>query len=138
GSTIARMRLHTVTNNDTWPNMIDAGNFGDNAVLHFWLHTENTQPILKLYIGGTGAANRRQLSGSDINTGGEWKLFAVRLNGFIPSISSIGSTFEFRFNTGSGVAEFPVKTNLDWIIVTDSVLTEFGAVDVTDLFDPAG
>lgn len=138
GSTIARMRLHNVTNNDTWPNMIDTGNFGDNPVLHFWINTESTEPILKIYIGGTGSANRRQLSGSDMNTGGDWKLYAVRLNGFIPSISTIGSTFEIRFNTGSGVTEFPVKVNMDWIIVTDSVLTEFGAIDVTDAFDAAG
>lgn len=138
GSTISRMRLHNETNNDTWPNMIDTGNFNDTPVLHFWMNTESTEPILKIYIGGTGSANRRQLSGSDINTGDNWQLFAVRLNGFIPTISSVGSTFEFRFNTGSGASEFPIKVNLDWIIVTDSVLTEFGAVDVTDLFDPAG
>lgn len=138
GSTIARMRLHNETNNDTWPNMIDAGNFGGSPILHFWLNTESTEPILKIYIGGTGSANRRQLSGSDMNTGGEWQLYAVRLNGFIPSISTIGSTFEIRFNTGSGVTEFPVKVNMDWIIVTDSVLTEFGAIDVTDAFGAAG
>lgn len=138
GSTIARMRLNAVTNNSTWSKMIDAGNFNDNAVLHFWMNTEGTEPILKLYIGGTGNANRRELTGPNANTGDNWKLFAVRLNGFIPSISSIGSTFEFRFNTGSGAKTLPIKVNLDWIIVTDSVLTEFGAVDVTDLFGAAG
>jgi len=137
GSTIARMKLHSVTTNDTWPNMIDSGNFGDNPVLHFWMNTENTEPILKIYIGGTAAANRRQLSGSDINTGDQWKLFAVRLKGFIPTISSVGSTFEIRFNTGSS-ASVPLKVNMDWIIVTDSVLTEFGAIDVTDAFGAAG
>jgi len=78
------------------------------------------------------------LKGANTNTGDTWQLFAVRLNGFIPSISSIGSTFEFRFNTGSGASSFPVSVNLDWIIVTDSVLTEFGAVDVTELFGAAG
>ncbi|WP_417198049.1 IPT/TIG domain-containing protein [Bizionia sp.] len=138
GSTIARMRLHNETVNDTWPNMIDAGNFGSNPVLHFWMNTEGTEPIFKIYIGGTSSANRRQLSGSDTNTGNGWQLFAVRLNGFIPSISSVGSTFEFRFNTGSGATDFPIKVNLDWIIVTDSVLTEFGAIDVTDQFGSAG
>lgn len=138
GSTIARMKLHSVTANDTWSTILDSGNFNDTPVLHFWMNTESTEPILKLYIGGTASANRRQLTGEDINTGGNWQLFAVRLNGFIPSISSVGSTFEVRFNTGSSAAVFPVKVNMDWIIVTDSVLTEFGAVDVTDLFDPAG
>ena len=138
GSTIARMRLNRETNNDTWSNILDAGNFNDSPVLHFWMNTENTEPIFKIYIGGTASENRRQLSGSDLNTGDNWQLFAVRLKGFIPSISEVGSTIEFRLNTGSGASTFPVSVNLDWIIVTDSVLTEFGAVDVTDLFDPAG
>jgi hypothetical protein len=138
GSTIARMRMNAQTNNDTWSNIIDAGNFNDNPVLHFWMNTEGTEPILKLYIGGTSNPNRRELKGANTNTGDNWKLFAVRLNGFIPTISTIGSTFEFRFNTGSGATTFPVKVNLDWIIVTDSVLTEFGAVDVTDSFGAAG
>ncbi|MDD7887523.1 IPT/TIG domain-containing protein [Flavivirga sp. 57AJ16] len=138
GSTIARMRLDRETNNDTFPYVLDEGHFNNNAVMHFWINTEDTEPILKIYMGGTSSVNRRQLSGPDINTGGEWKLYAVRLNGFIPSVTSTGSGFEFRFNTGSSVSVFPVIVNLDWIIVTDSVLTEFGAIDVTDLFDSAG
>jgi len=138
GSTIARMRMNAQTDNDSWSEIIDAGNFNDNPVLHFWMNTEGTEPIVKLYIGGTSNPNRRELKGANTNTGDTWQLFAVRLNGFIPSISSIGSTFEFRFNTGSGASSFPVSVNLDWIIVTDSVLTEFGAVDVTELFGAAG
>ncbi|MGS2739206.1 IPT/TIG domain-containing protein [Sinomicrobium sp. M5D2P17] len=138
GSTIARMRLHNETANDTWQNILDSGNFGDNPVLHFWINTEGTSPILKLYIGGTSNANRRELSGDNTNTVGAWKLFAVRLKDFIPDLTSVGSAFEFRLNTGSGATTFPVIVNLDWIIVTDQVLTEFGAEDVTDLFKPAG
>ncbi len=138
GSTIARMRLHRETNNDSWSNILDSGNFNDSPVLHFWMNSEGAEPIFKLYIGGTASANRRQLSGSNTNTGNDWKLFAVRLKGFIPSISEVGSTFELRFNTGSGASVFPISVNLDWIIVTDSILTEFGAEDVTDLFSPAG
>ncbi len=138
GSTIARMRLHNETANDTWQQILDAGNYGDNPVLHFWMNTEDTSPILKLYIGGTSNANRRELSGDHTHTGGSWKLFAVRLKDFIPGLTSVGSAFEVRFNTGSGAAVFPVIVNMDWIIVTDKVLTEFGAEDVTDQFKPAG
>lgn len=138
GSTIARMQIDGETTNETYNNILEAGNFNDNPVLHFWINTENTEPILKIYIGGTGSENRRQLSGSDINTGSDWKLYAVRLNGFIPSISSINDVLEIRLNTGSGVDTFPVIANFDWFIVTDSVLTEFGAIDVTDSFSPAG
>lgn len=138
GSTIGRLRLHSETNNDSWSTILDSGNFGDNPVLHFWINTENTEPFFKIYLGGTSSANRRQLGGSDINTGNEWKLYAVRLNDFIPGLTSVGSTFEFRLNTGSGASTLPVKLNMDWFIVTDSVLSELGAIDVTDLFDPAG
>ncbi|WP_161554551.1 IPT/TIG domain-containing protein [Sinomicrobium soli] len=138
GSTIARMRLHSETANETWQQILDPGNFGDNPVLHFWINTEGTAPILKLYIGGTSNANRRELSGGNTNTGEGWKLYAVRLKDFIPGLTSVGSAFEIRLNTGSGASVFPVVVNLDWIVVTDQVLTEFGAEDVTDLFKPAG
>ena len=138
GSTIGRMKIHEETTNTTLNNILDAGNFGDNPVLHFWINTEGTEPIFKIYIGGTSSDNRRELSGSNTNTGNQWKLYAVRLNGFIPSISSVSNVFEIRLNTGSSQDTFPVKINLDWFIVTDSVLTEFGAEDVTDLFKAAG
>ncbi len=137
-STIARMKMHEETTNTTYNNIIDVGNFSDNAVLHFWINTENTEPILKIYIGGTQSANRRELPGSFVNTGNQWKLYAVKLHGFIPALTSVGGTFEFRLNTGSSASTFPVKVNMDWIIVTDKVLTEFGAIDVTNDFKPAG
>lgn len=138
GSTIGRTKIHETTDNPTWENILDEGNYNNNPVLHMWVNTEGTKPILKIYIGGTGNANRRELPGGDLNSGDEWKLIAIRLNGFIPDLSSVGSVMEFRWNTGSSASDLPVKVNLDWVIVTDRVLTEFGAVDLTDSFKPAG
>jgi hypothetical protein len=138
GSTIARLKVHETTENPTWVNILDDGNYNNNPVLHMWVNTQGTDPILKIYMGGTGSDNRRELRGGNLNNGDDWKLIAVRLKDFIPSIDAVGSVMEFRINTGSGAEEFPVILNLDWIIVTDQVLTEFGAVDVTDEFKPAG
>ncbi len=138
GSTIGRMKFHETSSNSTWQNILDEGNYNNNPVLHFWINTEGTKPILKIYIGGTGNPNRRELPGSNLNNGDEWKLIAIRLKDFIPGLNSTGSVMEFRWNTGSSASDLPVKVNLDWIIVTDKVLTEFGAVDVTDEFKPAG
>jgi len=138
GSTIAKIKVHETTNNPTWVNILDDGNYNNNPVLHMWVNTEGTDPALKIYIGGTGSDNRRELRGGNLGNGDDWKLIAVKLKGFIPSIDAVGSVMEFRFNTGSGAEEFPVILNMDWIIVTDRVLTEFGAVDVTDEFKDAG
>lgn len=138
GSTIGRMKFHETSSNSTWQNILDEGNFNNNPVLHFWVNTEGTKPILKIYIGGTGNPNRRELPGGNLNNGDEWKLIAIRLKDFIPDLDSTGSVMEFRWNTGSSASDLPIKVNLDWVIVTDQVLTEFGAVDVTDEFKPAG
>lgn len=138
GSTIARVQFHETSENATWVNILDDGNYNNNPVLHMWVNTVGTEPNLKIYIGGTGSDNRRELTGSNLNTGEDWKLIAIRLNGFIPDINSVGSVFELRINTGSSASNLPIILNLDWIIVTDKVLTEFGAVDVTDEFKPAG
>ncbi|MEP3968903.1 MAG: hypothetical protein ABJM08_07805, partial [Nonlabens sp.] len=78
------------------------------------------------------------LQGAEANTGNNWKLHAVRLNGFIPNQSSVANVFELRITPGSSSAAVPAYFNFDWLIVTDRVLTEFGAVDVTDDFRPAG
>ncbi len=137
-STVARAKIHQTSTSSTVNNIMDTGNYGDNPVLHFWMNTENTDMAFKIYIGGTGSANRRSLDGPDANSGSGWKLYAVRLNGFIPGQTSINNVFELRITPGSSGATVPAYFNFDWFIVTDSVLTEFGAVDVTDTFDPAG
>lgn len=135
GSTLARIRFQNSAN-DTWTTVLDSGSFSDAPVLHFWMKTD-AEPIMRLYVGGSSSANRRQLSGSDTDTNGQWKLFAVRLTDFIPGTASIGGYFEFRFTTGSS-AIVPMEMDVDWVIITDHVLTDLGAEDVTDLFGPAG
>ncbi len=137
-STVGRAKMHQTVVNPAVANILDTGNYGGNPVLHFWMNTENTDMAFKIYIGGTSSANRRSLQGSAANTGSNWKLHAVRLNGFIPNQSSTASVFELRITPGSSSATVPAYFNFDWLIVTDRVLTEFGAVDVTDDFRPAG
>ncbi|WP_146105072.1 IPT/TIG domain-containing protein [Nonlabens arenilitoris] len=137
-STVARAKVHQTSTSPTVANILDSGNYGDNPVLHFWMNTENTDMAFKIYIGGTSSSNRRSLQGSNANTGGNWKLHAVRLNGFIPGQTNINNVLELRITPGSSSATVPAYFNFDWFIVTDRVLTEFGAVDVTDDFNPAG
>jgi hypothetical protein len=138
GSTIGRTKVQEETPNQTWEDILDATQYNDNPVLHFWLNSEGTQPVFILYLGGTSNPNRRRWQNSTTNTGNNWQLCAVRLKDFIPGLTSVGSIFEMRITTGSSTPIIPAQFNWDWLIVTDQILTEFGAVDVTDEFSPAG
>lgn len=137
GSTIGRSRIQTVTTNPTFNTILTPGNFNGSPVMHFWLNTENTQPVIVVYFGGTSNPFRRRWQNATTNTGNGWQLCAIRLNGFIPN-QTTSDIFEIRTTTGSTTPTLPVIMNFDWLIVTDRVLTEFGAVDVTDEFSPAG
>ncbi|MGB5983052.1 MAG: IPT/TIG domain-containing protein [Nonlabens sp.] len=138
GSTVARAKFNETSSNPAAAEVLDSGNYGDNPVMHFWMHTEGTNPTFKIYIGGGSSSDRRQLDtytepNIDLN---EWNLYAVRLNGFIPNGATTASAFDLRLTPGSSSSPVPEYINLDWIIVTDRVLTEFGAIDMTDEFDP--
>lgn len=138
GSTVARAKFNETSTNPAYANVLDAGNYGDNPVMHFWMHTEGTNPTFKIYIGGGSSSDRRQLdtyTNPNINLNG-WNLYAVRLNGFIPNGQNTAGAFDLRLTPGSSSSPVPEIINLDWIIVTDRVLTEFGAIDMTDEFDP--
>ncbi|WP_124980270.1 IPT/TIG domain-containing protein [Nonlabens xiamenensis] len=138
GSTIGRTKVQDNTSNMSWMNILDSTQFNDNPVLHFWMNSEGTEPVFVLYLGGTSNPNRRRWQNSTTNTGNNWELIAVRLKNFIPNLTSIGTKFEMRLTTGSSTSTLPEHFNWDWLIVTDRVLTEFGARDVTDEFSPAG
>ncbi|MBW1295789.1 hypothetical protein [Aquimarina litoralis] len=103
------------------------GRFGGNPVLHFWLRINGANCRTKIYLG-TSSAQRRESNGELLDTGGEWVLVAVRLNGFMDSAADF-SRFHFRLTAGSSSDNIPRSADYDWIIVTDRVLTEFGAVD---------
>jgi len=138
GSTVARAKFNETSTNPAAANVLDNGNFNNNPVMHFWMHTEGTNPTFKIYIGGSSSSDRRQLDtytepNIDLS---EWNLYAVRLNGFIPNGADTSSDFDLRLTPGSSSSDVPEYFNLDWIIVTDRVLTEFGAIDMTDEFDP--
>ncbi|WP_146250752.1 IPT/TIG domain-containing protein [Nonlabens dokdonensis] len=138
GSTVARAKFADTSTNPAYADVLNSGNYGDNPVMHFWMHTEGTNPTFKIYIGGGSSSDRRQLDtytapGLNIN---EWNLYAVRLNGFIPNGQNTAGAFDLRLTPGSSSSPVPEIINLDWIIVTDRVLTEFGAIDMTDEFDP--
>ncbi|AXT50466.1 hypothetical protein D1818_06340 [Aquimarina sp. BL5] len=104
-----------------------AGRFGGNPVLHFWMRINGADCRTKIYLG-TSSAQRRESNGPLLDTGGEWVLVAVRLNGFMDSAADF-SRFHFRLTAGNSDDNIPRSVDYDWIIVTDRVLTEFGAVD---------
>jgi len=104
-----------------------AGRFGGNPVLHFWMRINGANCRTKIYLG-TASAQRRESNGPLLDTAGEWVLVAVNLNGFMDSAADF-SRFHLRLTAGSSSDNIPRSADYDWIIVTDRVLTEFGAVD---------
>jgi hypothetical protein len=99
-----------------------AGNFTD-PVLHFWVNTNNTTPTIQIeYVSGTKKANRA------INTGTEWKLMAIHLRTLFPTGEP---TNYFRLNLQSYKQDVPCELNLDWVVISEGVLTGLGAVDAT-------
>ncbi|WP_159799644.1 IPT/TIG domain-containing protein [Flavobacterium sp. MK4S-17] len=132
GSSIAYMRF-TFSDNDTWKTVFDAGAFNDNPVLHFWLNTNNTTPTLRLYM--TSSSSRKLVH---YNTGSDWQLVAIRLRDLFPGVtaSDFLSGNYMRMNyLSDNQAGVPLEVNADWFMITDAVLTEAGAVDVTDMFN---
>jgi hypothetical protein len=132
GSSIAYMRF-SMSENDTWKTVFDPGAFNNNPVLHFWLNTNNTTPTLKLYM--TSAANKKL---AHYNTNGEWQLVAVRLKDLFPDVTATdfvaGNYMRMNYLTDNQ-ANVPLEINADWFIITDAVLTEAGAVDLTESFN---
>ena len=136
-STLIRSEMD-VNASEATADILDNGNYGDNPVLHFWMHTEGTTPQFKIYTGN----GRRTLDtytelgpNNDVDPNlNEWILYAVRLKDFIGTDDSTGSIFELRITHGTETDD-PKYFNFDWFIVTDKVLSEFGALDVTDDFD---
>ncbi|WP_344930548.1 hypothetical protein [Aquimarina addita] len=114
-------------NQDQLSNLLDPDKFNNNPVLHFWMRTRSGEnPRFKIYYG---SSDRREFSIRETNN--EWVLVAVKLKDFI-----IGGDIEelhFRFSPGSDIGPSLIKSvDYDWFIVTDKVLTEFGAIDYTD------
>jgi hypothetical protein len=132
GSSIAYIRFSNSTNT-TWKTAFDNGAFNNNPVLHMWLNTKNTTPTLRLYM--TSAVSKKLVHYS---TNGEWKLIAIRLRDLFPTVtaSDFVSGNYMRMNyLSDNQANVPLEVNTDWYMITDGVLTEAGAVDVTNLFN---
>lgn len=132
GSSIAYIRFSLSANN-TWKTVFDQGAFNNNPVLHFWLNTNNTTPTLRLY--ATSAVSKKLVH---YNTGNEWKLVAVRLRDLFPTVtpSDFVSGNYMRMNyLSDNQANVPLEVNTDWFMITDGVLTEAGAVDITNVFN---
>lgn len=132
GSSIAYMRF-SFSDNDTWKTIFDDGAFDNNPVLHFWLNTNSTTPTIKLY--ATSAASKKL---THYNTGSEWQLVAVRMRDLFPDVTASdftsGNYLRVNYLTDNQ-ANIPLEVNADWFMITDGVLTEAGAVDVTDAFN---
>ncbi len=106
------------------------GRFGGNPVLHYWVKLDGADSRTKIYLG-TASSQRRESNGDLIaDTGGEWVLVAVELNGFMDSAANFAQ-FHLRLTAGSSGDDIPRAARYDWIMVTDRVLTELGAVNYT-------
>lgn len=131
GSSIAYMRF-SMSTNATWKTVFDAGAFNNNPVLHFWLNTNNTTPTLRLYM--TSAASKKL---TKYNTNGEWVLVAVKLRDLFPDVTPAdfvsGNYMRMNYLTDNQ-ANVMQEVNTDWFVITDAVLTEAGAVDLTASF----
>ncbi|GAA3512136.1 hypothetical protein GCM10022393_27340 [Aquimarina addita] len=134
GSTRARLYFGETTagggfsgslNKSQLSELIGAEATFDNAYLHFWVRTVGN-PNIKLYFGDSP---RRELRITDSTPPGEWQLIAVNLTNFVTGGSI--EDFHVRFAPGSG-GELPKRHDVNWFIVSDQVLTEFGAIDTSD------
>ncbi|WP_299185137.1 hypothetical protein [uncultured Aquimarina sp.] len=134
GSTVSRLNVEDVVNSSTTDrlaNLFDGTSFNGNPVLHFFMRTEDS-PTFRLYIG-TDSNPRRELQSNFRNTGGEWRLIAVALNDFVTGSGRNPAKINFRPSPSSSSSQPAVKfAEYDWFIITDRVLTEFGALDYTD------
>jgi len=132
GSSIAYIRFSQATNT-SWKTVFDAGAFNNNPVLHFWLNTKNTTPTLRLYM--TSTVSKKLVH---YNTGGDWKLVAIRLRDAFPTVTPSdfvsGNYMRMNYLTDNQM-NVPLEVNTDWYMITDGVLTEAGAVDVTGLLN---
>ncbi|MGV3459786.1 MAG: IPT/TIG domain-containing protein [Flavobacterium sp.] len=132
GSSIAYIRFLNSANT-SWKTIFDAGAFNNNPVLHFWLNTKNTTPTLRLYM--TSAASKKLVH---YTTNGEWKLIAIRLRDAFPTVTAAdfvsGNYMRMNYLSDNQM-NVPLEVNTDWYMVTDGVLTEAGAVDVTNLLN---
>jgi len=134
GSTVARINVEDVVSaatTDRLSNLFDGSSFNGNPVLHFFMRTED-RPTFRLYVG-TQSNPRRELQSNFRSTGGEWRLVAVALNDFITGPGRDPGKINFRPSPSSSSSQPAEKfAEYDWFIITDRVLTEFGAVDYTD------
>lgn len=132
GNTVGRLKIDdniSTTELERLSNVLDGTSFGGDPVLHFWMRTENS-PSFKIYLG-SGGSPRRELENSFRNTNGNWLLIAVKLKDFIS-----GGNFadlNFRLSPTAADSQPLIKfADYDWFIITDKVLTEFGALDYSD------
>ncbi|GAA0729846.1 hypothetical protein GCM10009430_40440 [Aquimarina litoralis] len=117
---------------DKLANMYDGNNFNGTPVLHFFMRT-NEKASMRFHMGNS---DRREITSNFRNTNGEWLLIAVELNNPIDNRFIIGGNpadIQFRLTPTSSSSVPEIKSGeYDWFIITDKVLTEFGAVNWTD------
>ncbi|MBD1395796.1 IPT/TIG domain-containing protein [Pontibacter sp. JH31] len=142
GSSITYIRFDKQANN-SWKTMF-ANNASGQPVLHFWLNVNNTTPTIRLYLTNSDSYYLRlknlspekykEVFGED---GKQWALIAVRLKDLGPAVTDakIATDSYARMNfLIDSQQNVPIEVNIDWISITDKVLTGIGAVDMTDSF----
>ncbi|MCJ8163231.1 IPT/TIG domain-containing protein [Pontibacter sp. E15-1] len=142
GSSVSYIRFDK-QENSSWTSMY-TNNAGGQPVLHFWLNVNNTTPTVKLYLtkndsyslklSNLSPEKYKATFGED---GKQWALIAVRLSDLAPTVTEAAvaadkyTRINFLVDSQTNV---PLEVNIDWISITDKVLTGVGAVDLTDAF----
>ena len=144
GSSITYFRFDRQSNNNSWLNIYDDYTGGAQPVLHFWLNVNNTTPTIRLYMTNATVGNAfiriknfdqalyQNLFGAD---GKEWALVAIRLYDLFPGVTKAdfvsGKYMRMNFLVDNQ-PDKPLELNMDWVSISDKVLSEVGAVDITD------
>ena len=128
GSSVTDIRINDIAGNEEkLATVLDDGSFNNTPYLHFWYKSDGLSS-LKIYMGG----ERREIQSDYRSTNGQWVLVAVNLKNFISTATDLSTQLDITLQPTSDESAKEVKEqNIDWFIITDKVLTEFGAQDWT-------
>ncbi|SHG14711.1 IPT/TIG domain-containing protein [Salegentibacter echinorum] len=126
GSSVSDIRINDIADNEEkLETVLDEGAFNNTPYLHFWYKSDGVSSV-KIYVGD----KRRELDSEYRSTNGEWVLVAVNMKGFTSTAADISKRLDVTLQPTSDKSAKEVKEqSIDWFIITDKVLTEFGAED---------
>lgn len=137
GSSVTDIRINDIAGNEEkLAPVLEDGSFNNTPYLHFWYKSDGVSS-LKIYMGD----KRREVQSEYRSTNGEWVLVAINLKNFISTATDLSNRLDVTLQPTSDKSAKEVKEqNIDWFIITDKVLTEFGAEDWSsdEYFKPEG